>query len=130
VIVIDASALVELLLRTEKADAVADLAFSTDEPLHAPELLDIEVAQALRRLVRLKQITASRASDALADHAQYAIQRYPHSPLLDRIWELRDTVTAYDAAYVALAEVTDAPLVTCDGKLAGAPGHRAQVVLI
>lgn len=129
-IVIDASAVVELLLQTNKADALFNIAFHSNQSLHAPELLDVEVAQALRRLVLLRQVTTDRATDALTDHTLFPIERYSHSSLLPRIWELRGTLTAYDAAYVAVAEAVDAPLITCAAKLAGAPGHDAHVVLI
>jgi predicted nucleic acid-binding protein len=129
-IVIDASALLELVLGTDLAEEVAARALAPDERLHAPHLLDIEVAQALRRLVRLEEITPARAQQALDDHQALVIERYAHQPLLSRIWQLRDAVSAYDAAYVALAEALGARLLTCDSKLGRSHGHRAQVVAI
>ena len=129
-IVIDASAVLELLLRTEKGKKVEARAFAPDERLHAPHLLDVEITQALRRLNQLKEITAIRAKEALGDHAALFIERSPHNDMLPRIWELRESVTAYDATYVTLAEALDAPLLTCDGKLARSHGHRAKIELI
>jgi predicted nucleic acid-binding protein len=129
-IVIDASAVLELLLRTEKGRKVEDRAFAPDEHLHAPHLMDIEVTQALRRLTLLNEITPTRARTALGDYAAILIKRSPHYDFLSRIWDLRDSVTAYDAAYVILAEALAAPLLTCDGKLARAHGHRAKIELI
>jgi predicted nucleic acid-binding protein len=126
-IVIDASAILEILLLTSRADRLMDRALGSSDRLHAPELLDIEVAHVLRRLLRHKEITSKRADEALGDFAQLAIERHAHGPLLSRIWELRDVLTAYDGAYIALAEGLDAPLLTCDGKLSRATGHRARV---
>ena len=129
-IVVDASAVLELLLRTEKGETVQARALAPDVRLHAPHLLDVEIAQALRRLTQLKEITATRAVAALDDHAALLITRSAHRELLRRMWELRDAITAYDAAYVVLAEALDAPLLTCDGKLARSHGHRARIELI
>jgi predicted nucleic acid-binding protein len=129
-IVIDASAVLELVLRTEKGKKVEARALDPDERLSAPHLLDLEVTQALRRLVQLKEITAARAKEALVDHAALFIKRAPHHDMVSRIWDLRDSMTAYDGAYVALAEGMDAPLLTCDGKLARSHGHRARIELI
>jgi predicted nucleic acid-binding protein len=98
--------------------------------LHAPHLVDIEVTHAFRRLVQRKDITAVRAEEGLADFAQLPIERHGHQALTRRIWQLRDAMTAYDGAYVALAEALDAPLLTCDAKLAHAHGHRARIDLI
>ena len=104
--------------------------FTPTESLHAPHLLDVEVAQVLRRYVREKRITAQRGQEALEDLGNLPLSRYPHDFLLPRIWELRATLTAYDAAYVALAELLDAPLLTCDGKIASASGHNANVEVV
>lgn len=101
--------------------------FSPLESLHAPHLLDVEVTQVLRRYVRDKAVTARRGQEALEDLADVPLSRYPHDLLIPRIWELRATLTAYDAAYVALAELLDARLLTCDGKIASASGHHAIV---
>ena len=129
-IVIDASAAIELLLRTELGETVELRALDPDERLHAPHLLDLEVAQVLRRLTHLKEITAARAHEAISDYAGLLVERSAHSDLLRRVWELRDSMTAYDGAYVALAEALDAPLLTCDGRLARSHGHRATIELL
>jgi predicted nucleic acid-binding protein len=121
---------VELVLRTEKGKKVEARALVPEESLHAPHLIDIEVTRALRRLVQLKETTAQRAKQALDDHAALHIRRAAHENMLERVWEIRDSVTAYDAAYVALAEILDAPLITCDAELARSHGHRAEVELI
>jgi predicted nucleic acid-binding protein len=129
VIVLDASAVVALLLSTDVGRRVAEQILSTTVSLHAPQLLDVEVAQALRRYVRLGAITADRGVIGVEALGQLDITRYGHSELLSRIWALRDNLTAYDAAYVALAEALDAPLLTLDARLAAAPGHQAEVRL-
>lgn len=130
-IVLDASAVVEWLLQLAKADAVEARAFSdAQSQCHAPHLLDVEVAQVLRRLVAAKQLAASRAEQALDDLEDLSLIRYPHDWLLDRIWELRHNLTAYDATYVALAEALDRPLITCDRRIKEAPGHAARVEVI
>lgn len=98
--------------------------------LHSPQLLDIEVTHALRRLVQRSDITVVRAELVLADFSQLHIERHAHQALIARIWQLRDSMTAYDGAYVALAEALDAPLVTCDARLARAHGHRARIEVI
>lgn len=129
-IVIDASALLELLLGTGRAERVAARALASDQRLHAPHLLDIEIAQALRRLVQLDDLSMSRAEQALEDLAALVIDRHGHQTLVSRIWQLRDSVTAYDGAYVALAEALDAPLLTCDAKLGRSHGHHAVLEVI
>jgi predicted nucleic acid-binding protein len=126
-IVIDASAAIELILRTGIGERVERRVLDPDERLYAPHLLDLEVAQVLRRLTQLKEITAVRAHEALDDYAGLLVERSAHRELLRRIWELRDSMTAYDGAYVALAEALDAPLLTCDGRLARSHGHRATI---
>ena len=105
-------------------------AFQGSVQMHAPQLLDIEITQVLRRLVRQREITAPRAEQALQDLSNLLIGRHDHRELIQRIWQLRDSLSAYDGAYVALAEALAAPLLTCDGKLAGAHGHRAKIELI
>ena len=129
-IVIDASALLEILLRTDLADRLMERAFVGSEQMHAPQLLDIEITQVLRRLARQKEITSARAEQALDDLADLLIERHEHQPLVPRIWQLRDSLSAYDGAYVALGEALAAPLLTCDAKLAGAHGHRATIELV
>jgi len=129
-IVIDASAVLELLLRTDKGIKVQGRALVSRESLHAPHLIDIEVTQTLRRLVHLKEISAARGRQALEDHVALNIKRAEHREFLERVWALRDSITAYDAAYVVLAEILDAPLITCDAKLARAHGHEARIELL
>lgn len=129
-IVLDASATIEWLLQSPTGVKIDQRIFSPLESLHAPHLLDVEVAQVLRRYVRDKAITARRAQEALEDLADMPLSRYPHDLLIPRIWELRATLTAYDAAYVALAELLDARLLTCDGKIASASGHHAIVDVV
>ena len=129
-IILDASAAIEWLIRTQTGIKIDKRIFSPQVPLHAPHLLDVEVAQVLRRYVRDKTITAQRGQEALEDLGDLPLNRYPHDFLIPRVWELRATLTAYDAIYVALAELLDAPLLTCDGRIASAPGHRANVDVI
>jgi predicted nucleic acid-binding protein len=129
-IVIDASALLELLLGTDRADDVAARVLAPEEHVHAPHLLDVEILRALRRLVQLADIDAPRAQQALDGCAALVIHRHIHSDHVAGIWELRDSVTAYDGAYIALAEALDAPLVTCDAKLARSRGHRAKIDVV
>jgi len=130
VIVLDASAAVEWLLQTSSGVMVARWMFSPRETLHAPHLLDVEVTQVFRRYVAAGDLAVSRAEEALQDLADLRVRRYPHLLFLRRVWELRDNLTAYDALYVALAETLDATLVTCDRKIASAPGHQARVEVI
>jgi predicted nucleic acid-binding protein len=130
VIVIDASALLEALLRTSAAKAVEDRLFAPRQTLHAPHLLDVEVAQVIRRYAANGEIDGARGRMALADLSDLPLRRYPHDFLLPRIWDLRNNLTAYDAAYVALAEALDAPLLTRDRRLAAAAGHHVQIELI
>ena len=125
-IVVDASAILELLLNTREASRVAERLFVAGETLHAPHLLDLEVAQVLRRYAAAGALTDERGDQALEDLGDLPLERYPHNLFLDRIWELRHNLTAYDAAYVALAEALAAPLVTRDAALARVR-HRARV---
>ncbi len=126
-IVVDASAMIEVLLGTETGSQVEDRLLSRGESLHAPHLLDVEVAQVLRRYAAAGELTPERGLEALMDLADFPLHRYSHDILLPRIWELRQNVTAYDAAYLALAETLAAPLVTCDARLASASRHAARV---
>jgi predicted nucleic acid-binding protein len=128
-IVLDASAALEWLLQTD-AGLRVDARISAGETLHAPHLLDIEVAQVLRRFVLAGAVRPPRAAEALEDLMDLAVVRYPHDVFRWRVWALRDNLTAYDAAYVALAEALDATLVTCDARLAEAPGHHARVEVL
>jgi len=129
-IVLDASALLEILLRTPLAERLMDRALDASERMHAPHLLDVEVTQVLRRLVQRKEIAAARAEQALEDLAKLLIERHEHQSLVSRVWQLRDSISAYDGVYVALAEALGAPLLTCDAKLAGAHGHLATIELV
>lgn len=129
-IVVDASALLEVLLRTPRAGVVEERLFDHRQTLHAPHLLDVEVAQVIRRYAASGEIDGERGRAALADLADFPVHRYPHDVLLPRIWDLRHNLTAYDAAYVALAEALEAPLLTRDQRLATAAGHRAHVELV
>ncbi|MGH7164760.1 MAG: type II toxin-antitoxin system VapC family toxin [Nitrospiraceae bacterium] len=129
-IVVDASALLEVLLNTSAASPVARRLFAENETLHAPHLLDVEIAQVLRHYAMTGAISPRRGLQALEDLADWPLTRYPHDLLLPRIWELRHNFTAYDAAYIALAEVLAAPLLTRDGGLASAAGHHAQIELV
>jgi predicted nucleic acid-binding protein len=130
VIVLDASAAIEWLLQTAAGARVEDRIFSRAATLHAPHLFDVEVAQVLRRYVGAGLVTASRGHEALEDLLDLPLTRYPHDLFLERVWELRGNLTAYDAVYVALAEALAAPLVTCDRKIATAAGHAARVEVI
>jgi predicted nucleic acid-binding protein len=129
-IVVDASALLEVLLGTPAATVVAQRIFAGGETLHAPHLLDVEVAQVLRRYAIAGDLDDRRARAALDDLADFPIRRYPHGLLLPRAWELRNNFSAYDAVYVALAEALDAPLLTRDRRLANAAGKHVSVELI
>jgi predicted nucleic acid-binding protein len=129
-IVVDASALIEILLQTASAESLMSRALDPTERLHAPQLLDIEVTQVLRRLVQRKELTVARADQALEDFGSLAIERHDHLHLIHRVWQLRDSLSAYDGTYVALAEALEAPLLTCDSRLARAGGHRAKIELV
>jgi len=130
VIVIDASAAIELLLGTSRGKAFRARLTRRPEQLCAPHLLDVETAHVLRRYERSGDLSAPRAEQALADLEALPVTRYPHTLLLRRMWQLRANLTGYDAAYVALAESLDFTLVTCDNKLASTPGHRARIDLL
>lgn len=125
-IVVDASSVVEVLLGGPAATAI-ETRWTADRNLHSVQLLDLEVLQALRRLVRAHEIDDDRASQAAGDLDALRVRRWSHVPLRQRVWELRHNVTAYDAAYIALAERFDCPLITRDRRLANAPGHAARV---
>jgi predicted nucleic acid-binding protein len=127
VIVLDASAAVDWLLQTPAGQQIEKRIYSRNESLHAPHLLDVEVAQVLRRLVREAAVSSQRAEDAIQDLADLRVTRYPHFVFLSRIWQLRHNLSAYDAAYVALAENLGATLVTRDARLASASGRTVGV---
>ena len=133
-IVLDSSAVVEWLLGLPLADDVAERIMTADS-LHTPALLDVEVAQVVRRYTASGEISERTAEQALNALADLDAVRYLHEPLLPLIWRLRSNLTAYDAAFVALAAVLDAPLLTLDARLARAPlpqlpGQRIVVDLI
>ena len=132
-IVIDASAAIEWVLQTAKGAEVEARIFrkrSASARLHAPHLLDVEVAQVLRKHIIKGGLSEGRGQTALQDFLQIPLLRYPHDFLLERVWALRKNLTAYDALYVALAEALDLPLVTCDARIAGAPGHNARIDVV
>jgi predicted nucleic acid-binding protein len=123
VIIADASFLV-MVLSDDGANGAQARQRLRGEELAAPHLLDVEVVSVLRRSVLLGKVTGKRASQALEDLQDLQIERVAHTTLLPRVWELRDNLTSYDACYVALAELFHAPLLTCDAKMASAPGSR------
>ena len=129
-IVVDASAIADLLLQTPRlADRVAAELRADGFP-QTLDLADIEVVSVLRRKARRGELGTPRAEEALDDLASLPVRRHHASPLRHRIWELRDSLSPYDAAYVALAEALAAPLLTTDARLARAEGHRAGIVAV
>ena len=126
-IVLDASIVVELLTNGPLADSLRRDLATRNEAFIAPHLLDVEVVSALRKLVALQRVDSHRSEQLLTGLATLPAERYPHLPLLARMWELRHQFTAYDAAYISLAEITNSVLYTSDAKLSR--GHRARVVL-
>lgn len=129
-IVLDASVLVELLLHTSTGATIGNRIADPAVALHVPHLADIEVTQVLRRYVRDGEIEPIDAATALEDLRDLDLQRHAHEPLLTRVWQLRENLTAYDAVYVALAEVLDGVLLTCDARLARAPGSKCRVEVL
>ena len=128
-IVLDASAAVDWLLQTSAGQSIERRIYSRNETLHAPHLLDLEVTQVLRRLALQRVLSVHRANEAVRDLLDLRITRYPHLVLLPRIWQLRHNFSAYDAAYVVLAEKLGATLLTRDARLASVTGHVALVEL-
>lgn len=128
-IVLDASAAVDWLLQTSAGQSIERRIYSRNETLHAPQLLDLEATQVLRRLSLQRVVSAHRADEAVRDLLDLRVTRYPHLVLLPRIWQLRHNFSAYDAAYVVLAEKLGATLVTRDARLATVTGHVALVEL-
>jgi len=128
-IVLDASAAVDWLLQTPAGQIIERRIYSRNENLHAPHLLDLEVTQVLRRLALQGVVSVHRADEAVGDLVDLRMTRYPHLVLLPRIWQLRHNFSAYDAAYIVLAEKLGAPLITRDARLASASGHGARVEL-
>jgi predicted nucleic acid-binding protein len=126
-IVLDASVVVELLTNGDLADSIRNELVRSNDSFIVPHLIDIEVVSAIRRLARSQRIDLYRCEQALADLTVLPAERYSHLPLIARIWELRHNFTAYDAAYIALAEVTNSVFYTCDADLR--KGHRARIVV-
>lgn len=126
-IVIDASLGVELFLRGPDAMAIKDRIEAAGREMAAPEIFDLEILQTFRRLKHRKQIEPDRAVQALDVFRHAPIDRYSHRLLNSRIWELRDNLTAYDAAYFALAELLDVPLWTREARFSEAPGASTMV---
>lgn len=129
-IVVDASTLLEVLLRTPAAESAEARLFEERQTLHAPHLLDVEVTQVLRRYANAGEINERRGSEALADLADFPIRRYPHGFLMTRVWSLRHNFTAYDATYVALAEALNARLLTRDRRLVAAVRRHVDIRLV
>jgi predicted nucleic acid-binding protein len=125
VIVLDASAALAGLLNAGPARQVL-----ADEQLHAPHLIDSEVANALRRVSASQRLSTDTAWAALDAWRRLGLTRYPASPLLGRLWELRDNLSAYDATYVALAERLGCPLLTADARLGRAPGISCSITVV
>lgn len=128
-IVLDASAAVDWLLQTAAGRRIENRIYSRGESLHAPHLLDLEVAQVLRRLVRETTVSAQRADQVIQDLLDLRLTRYPHFVFLPKIWRLRHNLSSYDAAYVALTEELDATLLTRDAAFTSVPGPRVKIEL-
>lgn len=128
-IVLDVSAAVDWLLQTAAGRRIENRIYSRNETLHTPHLLDVEVTQVLRRLARQGVVSIRRANEAVQDLLDLRITRYPHTLLISQIWQLRHNFSAYDAAYIVLAEKLGAALITRDAQLASASGHAATIEL-
>ena len=127
--VLDASGAVELLLNTTSGKRVAKRIENPAVSIHVPHLIDVEIAHVLRRYTLRGLLTADRGELALGQWRQLDVERYSHGLFLDRMWQLRDNVSAYDAAYVALTEALSAVLVTGDGRLLRTPGLAIHIEL-
>jgi len=125
VIVVDASAAISALLKAGQARESV-----TAQQVHVPHLIDTEIASGVRRLVKEESLAAGEGWEALVRWQRFSVSRYPVAGLFDRIWELRDNVSAYDVCYVALAEALECTLVTADGKLSRAPRLRCSVTVV
>lgn len=127
-LVLDASAALELLLNTARGGRAFDWIVASGEELHAPHLIDVEVAQIVRRLVSRKELRPEEGKRVLDGLSALRMERYPHTVLLHRIWDLRNSLSAYDGAYIALAEMLGATaLLTCDGKMSRSHGHNVSI---
>jgi predicted nucleic acid-binding protein len=129
VIVVDAS-VVATALADDGVDGDRMRTRLAGQDLFAPELVDLEVVSVWRRAARVGGLEPRRAEQALTDLGELELVRAPHGPLVSRIWELRENLTPYDAAYVALAEALESPLVTADRRLSKAPGVECQIELV
>ena len=129
-IVVDASALLEFLLQTPLGTRVEARLLRDNAEFHVPHLVDVEVVQGLRRLVRMREVSPARAKETIADLLALDLHRHSHPGLLSRAWTLRENISIYDAMYLSLGDALDAPVVTCDGPLAGAPGHASRIEVI
>ncbi len=127
-IVIDASVAVEIFIKSSLGVRHEARVLSTTR--HAPHLINLELTQALRRLVSSGAVAIRIAEEALNDFRSAALNLHGHDPLLPRIWALRNSLSAYDASYVALAETLDMPMLTCDAKLSRSHGHNAKIELL
>ncbi|MGH4025478.1 MAG: type II toxin-antitoxin system VapC family toxin [Pseudonocardiaceae bacterium] len=125
--VLDTSAVIELFVRDETNPELRRRVLTGSGV--APELIDLESANVIRRMVLCRELATAEAREALGEIRESPLTRIPHRPLIGRVWELRDTLTAYDAAYVALAELFGVPILTCDGRLARSHGHDAEIEL-
>ena len=128
--VLDASGAVEMLLRSGPGERLYARLLADTEGVHAPHLIDAEIAQTLRRYVLRGLLDARSGELALRRWREFDVERYPHGPLLDRVWELRANATAYDATYLALAEALSMVFVTGDRRLAGVPGVRTAIEVL
>lgn len=128
-IVVDASVLFEVVADTPVAEPIrARLAADADHA--APHVIDVEVFSVIRRERLRGALDATAATQAIEDLRDWPGERYGHRSLLERAWELRETVRGWDAVYVALAEALDAPLLTTDGRLASASGPTCTIEVI
>jgi predicted nucleic acid-binding protein len=129
-LVLDASVMVEMLLASPTGARVMARLAEAPVALHAPELLDVEVLHVLRRAEQQGRLSAARAAQSVALLAAFPIRRHAHPTLRHRVWQHRANLSAYDATYVALAEGLGATLLTCDARLARAPGVATAVEVL
>ncbi|MEM9705477.1 MAG: type II toxin-antitoxin system VapC family toxin [Pseudomonadota bacterium] len=129
-IVVDASLAFEIMLASQRSDVLSDLLLAKGDVLCAPEIIELELLQTLRRLVYQGSVTEALAAQAIDNLNDLRIERFSHNPLRRRIWSLRHYLTAYDAAYFALAELLEAPLWTLDRKYLSVPGQTAQIEIL
>jgi len=130
VIVLDASAVLDLLLATPRGRAVDQRLQASGDEAAVPHVLDLEVLQVLRGMVARRELAPDRAAQAVDDLGRLPVVRWPGEALPPRIWSLHGHATAYDAAYLALAEALEAPLLTTDPRVGAIPGHEAAVEVV